>query len=602
MNASHRARWWRTGLFIVWLCGGLAAEKAETPQGPELPEDKLPQPRQIKPRPPLSEKEKKEEKKLEAEVLAGLPQPAPSILPKEMNQVDLPCVLRLAGINNPEILIARQRVLEAQAVRLLAMAQALPNLNGGGNYDAHTGPVQQSSGNILQVNRNAFYLGAGANAVAAGTVGIPGVWYFLNVSEGLFKFLAIRYNVQARRFDSLAVRNQMLLRVADAYMDLLRAEGRRAVAVQNQREAHEIARLTGVYARRGMGREADANRAAAELAQRNEDVVEAERQMLVASARLAELLNIPPSVQMHTIDERVVPIPLIPTTVPLHDLLLIALGGRPELAARRAEIREALMNLRSAQLLPFSPTVWAGFSAGTFGGGSNLVAQPGGFQGFQEPRFGSFAPRDDVDVIMFWTAQNAGLGNWANIRIRRTQQQMAQLQLVRELNIVRNDVAVAYAGIHARFAQMDIAERGVRAGYTAYQQDLETSTTGGPRVVLPIELLNSFRLTADARYAFLDAIVGYNKAQFAMYVALGQPPASALAKAIPPDPSTGASLVPTPVSAPPLPACVGPDGKSCIPPPGPVLGPVAGDALVPDKQAAPAADKQAAPAAPRTAP
>src|SRR5262249_38809398 len=168
-------------------------------------------------------------------------------------------------------------------------------------------------------------------------------------------------------------------------------------------------------------------------------------------------------------------------------------------------------------------------SAGTFGGGSNLVAQPGGFQGFAQSRFGSFAPRDDVDVIMFWTAQNAGLGNLANIRIRRTQEQMAQLELVRELNNVRNDVAVAYAGIHARFAQMGIAERGIQSGYEAYKLDLKLTLEQGPPAILPIELLNSFRLTADARYAYLDAIVGYNKAQFAMYTALGQPPASAMA-------------------------------------------------------------------------
>jgi outer membrane protein TolC len=390
----------------------------------------------------------------------------------------------------------------------------------------------------------------------------------------------------------------MLLRVADAYMELLRAEGHRAIAVQNQKEAREIARLTAVHARAGTAPDADANRAAAELAQRNELVVEAEREMLVASARLAELLNLPPSIQMHTIDEWVVPTPLIPTTVPLHDLLLIALAARPELAARRAEIREALMNLRGAQLLPFSPTIWAGFSAGTFGGGSNLVAQPGGFQGFQEPRFGSFAPRDDVDVIMFWTAQNAGLGNLANIRLRRTQEQMAQLQLVRELNMVRNDVAVAYAGLHARFAQIGIAERGVRAGYEGYREDFGLTLRGGPRLVLPIELLNNFRLTADARYAYLDALVGYNKAQFAMNVALGQPPAAALAKAIPPDPSTGASLIPTPSSAPPLPACVGPNGQPCTPP----AGPVAGGALAPDKSTIPIADKGTAAVAPPTAP
>ncbi len=54
-----------------------------------------------------------------------------------------------------------------------------------------------------------------------------------------------------------------------------------------------------------------------------------------------------------------------------------------------------------------------------------------------------------------------------------------------------------------------------------------------PRDVLPIELLNSFDLLANARVEYIDAIVDYNRAQFAMYVALGQPPANSLAHPVP---------------------------------------------------------------------
>src|SRR5579884_2666351 len=68
--------------------------------------------------------------------------------------IDLASALKLAGVENPQILIARQRVVEAMALRQLAAAQILPSLNLGLNYDAHTGPLQQSSGNILKVNRS----------------------------------------------------------------------------------------------------------------------------------------------------------------------------------------------------------------------------------------------------------------------------------------------------------------------------------------------------------------------------------------------------------------------------------------------------------------
>ena len=40
-------------------------------------------------------------------------------------------------------------------------------------------------------------------------------------------------------------------------------------------------------------------------------------------------------------------------------------------------------------------------------------------------------------------------------------------------------------------------------------------------------------LLADARVDYLDAIVDYNRAQFAIYVGLGQPPANSLAHPVP---------------------------------------------------------------------
>src|SRR5207249_9054058 len=47
-------------------------------------------------------------------------------------------------------------------------------------------------------------------------------------------------------------------------------------------------------------------------------------------------------------------------------------------------------------------------------------------------------------------------------------------------------------------------------------------------VGLPIEVLDSMRLLARSRYAYLDAIIDFNRAQFELYVSLGQPPADFL--------------------------------------------------------------------------
>ncbi len=286
--------------------------------------------------------------------------------------------------------------------------------------------------------------------------------------------------------------------------------------------------LTAAYARSGQGRVADANRAASVLARWEASIQAAEAEILTASARLCQLVNLDPSIRLHPTDAVVVPQPIVPDPTPLSELIALGLLRRPELAAQRAAIEAALKTLGGAKILPFSPTFLLGFSAGGEGGGSNLV----------RPIFGGFSGREDLDAIAYWTLQNLGLGNVAMIRGADARLKINQFQQVELLNMVRADVAEAYARSHARYAQIGTYEDAVRSGYLSFKQDLERTRlmlVEGPRGrdVLPIELLNSFELLAGARLDYLDAIVDYNESQFAMYVALGQPPADSLAHPVP---------------------------------------------------------------------
>jgi outer membrane protein TolC len=465
---------------------------------------------------------------------------ADSVLPAEAAPVDLASALRLAGVQNPDILLARERVVEAVALQQLAAAQLLPDLNAGANYDNHTGPLQRATGQILEVHRSALYLGLGANAVGAGTVTIPGIVWSGNLSQALFGALIPRQVVRQREFESVAVRNTVLLQVATGYLELLRAEGRRAIAVQTRDEAREVARVTANYATTGQGRQADADRAATELEQRNADFLRAEEAVLTASARLTQLLSLPPAPRLHAIDGWVVPAPLVPDPLPLTELVAIALLRRPELAARQAAVRAALLQLTEAKALPFAPTAIVGFSDGRFGGGSDLVAngiRQADRSVVKGPRFGDFGDRQDFDAVLYWTARNLGLGNLALIDLAKSNLRGEELRGTIVLDRIRAEVATAYAATHARFAQIETASRAVEASQRAFRQDLVRTRN---REGLPIEVLDSLRLLGRSRYAYLDAIVDYNRAQFELYVALGQPPADCLARPVPAD------LVPPP--------------------------------------------------------
>lgn len=529
---------------IVPLIFGTGLVSAALAQPPTAD---LPAPRKIEPNPkglPLK---------------APTPEPPPgTILEPGEVPIDLATALRLAGADNPELLLARERITEATAQQQFAVAQLLPNLNLGTNYDLHRGPLQQSTGNILKVNRDALYVGLGANAVGAGTVSIPGLNYNLNVGQAWYACLVTRQRVVTTGATAAAVRNDVLLRVCLAYLDLLRGEGRQAIAKKNRAEAAEVVRLTSAFAETGQGRKADADRAMVELKRRDAEMTQTEGETLAASARLAQLLNLDPSPRLKPIDGWIVPAPLVPDPVPVSELLVIALMQRPELAARRSEIQTALYELSLAKVLPFSPNLFLGYSAGGFGGGSNRVASPPGFVSgdgtrITAPRFSSLEGRTDFDVIVFWTFQNMGIGNLALVRAASSRARQTYLRELETLNLVRAQVAEAHGWVAARFLQIDAGEKAVRAGQGAYSQDL-IRIRGGQG--LPLELVDSLRLLGRSRYEYLDSIIDYNRAQFQLWVALGQPPASCLARPVP------AELVPPPAidacpelpPRPPLPA------------------------------------------------
>ena len=462
--------------------------------------------------------------KTEAEnIEAGYPE---SILAPEVTPIDLQNALRLAGVQNPDLQIARQRVVESAAMRQYMAAQILPNINAGWSFDDHTGVLQQSNGKILNVSRSDMFVGAGANAIAAGTVNIPGVQWNLQTSNTIFNILVARQTVQQRRFESLAVRNQILGDVAVAYVELLRAAGNRAIAVSMRNHTAEVARLTAAYARVTQGRDADANRAATELTKRNRDILQAESELLQASARLCQLLNLDPSTRLQPTDGWVVPAPIVPSPMPLREQLALALLRRPELAAQRAAVEQALLQLRAQRLLPFAPQLYIGVSGGTFGGGSNLTNLT------NQPRFGSFASRSDIDLMAYWTLQNCGVGNRAQINAARARLGVSNYAQLEVLNQVRMEVAEANARSNVRFAQIATAEQAALVGEDAFHEDMVRIQNNEG---LPIEVLDSLRLWGRARNVYLTAVADFNEAEFDLYVAMGQPPADALARPVPPD-------------------------------------------------------------------
>jgi outer membrane protein TolC len=294
-------------------------------------------------------------------------------------------------------------------------------------------------------------------------------------------------------------------------------------------DAVELARITAAYEKTGQGRKADADRAATELARREAALVDADGNVVQASAALCRLLHLDPSIRLHAIDNQVIPRSIVPDAIPLPELLAIAILNRPELNERRVAAAKALTALNGAKMLPFSPTVFLGFSAGGFGGGSDVAAAPTSSLPFgrNAPRFSTLDDREDLDLMAYWTLQNLGAGNKAQIDAARSRLSSADLELLITLDHIRAEVAGAYSRTHARFAKIRSCELAITSGIKAFDEDMERIRAAQG---LPLEVIDSLRLLARSRDQYLNAILDYNQAQFQLYVSLGKPPSELLVR------------------------------------------------------------------------
>ena len=327
---------------------------------------------------------------------AAVPAPFSIPLPFADHPIDLATALQLADSANPTIAVARTRILEALANQLAARVLLVPSLNSGVSYHGHNGVLQRSSGKILNLSEQSLYIGAGAKAVAAESVSIPGVNILTPLTDAWFEPLAARQRLAGARFHAQATANEVLLDVASLYIQLLGSQSILDAQRLSESQVHDVVEITRHFSENGLGRASDANRAFSQWKRRRADVLKAEEELAVTAARLANRLNVDPSSRLRAAGGPLTELPLVDLASDQRELIQIALRQRPDLAARAAAIGEAEAHLNQEIGRPLLPTLWLGFSGGVFGGGSNLVP----------PLVGNFGGRTDFDVRAYWTLLN----------------------------------------------------------------------------------------------------------------------------------------------------------------------------------------------------
>jgi outer membrane protein TolC len=443
--------------------------------------------------------------------------------------INLPTTLRLVDASNPTIALARERINEAYANLRQAQVLLLPSLQTGPAYIRHDGLLQNSTGLIINTSKWNFFEGGGATL-------------FVETSDAVFAPRIARRLLDAQSAGAQGVANSIQLDAASRYLDLLGAYGALAINAETLANVEQAVGMADQAVKAELGKTpADANRLRTEQALRRQERFDLEGKAAAASAKLAQVLLVDATADLQPTDAAIVPITLLSADTSLDELVATGLMNRPELAESRALVEAALARWRQARTGPLLPRLEVDYLAGVFGGGINDNTE----------RFGG---RGDGLAQAVWTLHNLGAGDVALARARRSHYNQSNIH-VREVEAqVAAEITTAAKLVRARQRTLNAAQDGVRQAEKAWPTVLKTTFNAtflpggaGVRRFEALELLWAERDLDQARRSYLNEVIEFNRAQFQLYWALGQPPLESLA-----------NLTPLPVQTPVLP----PDQKS----------------------------------------
>lgn len=461
------------------------------------------------------------------------PPPAPAVPGAPATYpIDLPTALRLADANNPTVGVARARVREAVAQYDRARVQWVPTLTAGPSFFYHGGVDQNRRGDIFTVSRGYFALGAGPTLR-------------VDVGDALYGPLVARQGVRAATATAQAVGNATQLDVAIAYLDLAELQAAAAINADILDRTEQILKSALAGAKGGINKTgADVNRAATEVNLRREEGLVLRGRVAGASARLARLLLLDPTVELVPCEPAIVPLVLVPGDNTVAQLVQTALRARPEMTAAQAGVSAANSMVRQAQMAPLLPKVQADFIGGGLSGGRG-------------DDFSPLQSQYNAGVALVWNVESFGLGNAAQVRGRRAGYDAALYRLRDTEALVSAQVVEAAQMSGARYATLEPAQEAVKQALEMYRKfrDVSFVMPAGPKgqpQFDALEILTAVQALNQARVQYLQQVIEFNRSQFRLYAALGQPPLCA--------PDTAAAqplavpVLPTAPKAAPVPA------------------------------------------------
>lgn len=412
----------------------------------------------------------------------------------EVRPINLAAVMRIAGADNIDIQLAQQKFVEAQANHRQALAQFFPYLTPGLAYKRHDGNLQNVEGDILDVHKHSLTLGV--NVIAQ-----------LELGESIYKSMVAARLVTAAEFAAESQRQESVFQAVSAFLELVRANAAVKVAQESLKIADDYASQVEQAVGAGLAFKGDQFRSKAQAEKNRGLLRQAQEQRRIAAARLATVLRMSPTIDLHPEGGEPSPISLIDRGENIGSLVGNALANRPEIRQSSAE-REAAAKARSGAIYgPLIPSVRAEYFYGGLGG----ERYDNGPSHFNDSH--------DFGVGLSWRIGPGGIGDFPRIDASTARLRFAELSGERQELEVKRQVVEAHARVQSNGDQLTSAREALAASEQALTLARQRQQFGVGEV---LENIQAEQDLTRARLDYLSVVTEYNRAQFALRRAIGR--------------------------------------------------------------------------------
>jgi outer membrane protein TolC len=409
----------------------------------------------------------------------------------------LPTALRLAGAQNLDIQIARERLNEAQANRQSAIEQFFPWIAAGVAYHRRDGVAQSVPSGIISDAHYQSYSPGGALAAQ------------VDLGDAIYKSLAAKQLVRASDHALEAQRQDSTLSAAQGYFDLAKAGALVEVVREALKTSQGYQNQLQAAVAAGIAFKGDLLRVQTqtehyEIARRR--ALERQR---VAGAELALTLHLDSRVELVPQDRVLTPLTLFATNSSMDALVAQALQSRPELKQTQALLSAARAARNGAVYGPLIPSVGAQAFAGGLGGGPDSGP-------------GNFAAEGDYAVGVSWRIGPGGLFDSGRINASKARLATVQLGEAKLKDHITTEVVTSLVRVQSLSAQIALAQQTLATASETLRLTRERKQYG---VGVVLEDIQAQQDLTQARSDYFTALAEYDKAQYALNKAVGGPDA-----------------------------------------------------------------------------